>query len=282
MSHRTPVQVDRTKQAASTVDNLATKEGQQKRAPEFAPVAGEGEAKGIVNQNQSVAKLKIHSDTETADRSKLSFGELQQARVGHSWISLEYNDPNAVPDTIAEPTKSLIQLGYASFGFWPLINRTGDMTLPDESQQRVDAGLTPGAGTSNDTAHTGFSLNPFKWVPGRVEEPDNAHSPKGTKTYSLNQEEVNKLLAYVNSKRGADYNLYKYNCTTFAVDAVKAAGKAAPGGDMFGGICLPNALYKDIYEMSLDGDKDVELAPLAEGETHGSKPKRHRGNDANK
>jgi hypothetical protein len=275
MSRKSPA-LDKTRQAASTVDNLATREGQKKRAPEFQLGAGEGDAKGIVNKDKTVAKLKIHSDTETADRSKLSFGELQQARVGHSWISLEYDDPTAVPDTIAEPTKSLIQMGYASFGFWPLINRTGDMTLPDQSQQRVDAGLTPGSGTSNDTAHTGFSMNPFKWVPGRVEEPDNAHSPKGSKSYSLNQEEVNKLLGYVNEKRNSDYNLYRFNCTTFAVDAVKAAGKSAPSGSMFGGICLPNALYKDLYEMQLDGDKDVTLAPLEQGETHGKPPKRHR------
>lgn len=238
-----------------------------KEAPAFQLKAGED--KPHTRQGEEVAKLKIHSDTETADRSKLTFSELQQARVGHSWISLEYNDPNAVPDTVPEPTKSLIQMGYASFGFWPLINRTGDMTLPDDAQQRVDAGLTPGSGTSNDTAHRGFSLNPFKWVPGRVEEPDLSHAPKGTKTYSLNQEEVNKLLAYVSSKRNSDYNLYKFNCTTFAVDAVKAAGKAAPSGTMLGGICLPNALYRDLYEMQQRGDTDVQLADLQEGETHG-------------
>jgi hypothetical protein len=244
-----------------------------KKSPAFQLKAAEGEDKQRVRKDEPVAKLKLHSDTETVNRSELTLGELQQARVGHSWVSLEYNDPTAVPDTIPEPTKSLIQLGYASFGFWPLINRTGDMTLPEQSQQRVDAGLTPGGGTSNDTAHRGFSLNPFKWVPGRVEEPDNAHAPKGTKTYNLNQEEVNKLLAYVNSKRNADYNLYRFNCTTFAVDAVKAAGKQAPGGSTMG-VCLPNALYKDLYDMQRNGDTSVELADLQKGEKHGNAPKR--------
>jgi|GEM_PF-2547027 hypothetical protein len=244
-----------------------------KKSPAFQLKAGDEEEKKRVNSNAPVAKLKLHSDTETVDRSKLTFSELMQARVGHSWISLEYNDPSAVPDTVPQPTKTLIELGYASFGFWPLINRTGDITLPDDSQRRVDAGLTPGAGTSNNTAHRGFSLNPFKWVPGRVEEPDNAHEPKGTKSYSLNQEEVNKLLAYVNSKRNSDYNLYRFNCTTFAVDAVKAAGKDAPGGSTMG-VCLPNALYKDLYEMQQNGDSDVSLSGLREGESHGKPPKR--------
>ena len=244
-----------------------------KKSPAFQLKASEGEDKQRVRKDEPVAKLKIHSDTETADRTKLTMGELQQARVGHSWISLEYNDPNAVPETVPEPTKSLIQLGYASWGFWPLINRTGDMTLPEQSQQRVDAGLTPGSGTSNNTAHSGFSLNPFKWVPGRVEEPDNAHTPKGTKSFNINQEQVNRLLGYIDGKKNADYNLYRYNCTTFAVDAVKAAGQSAPGGSMLG-VCLPNALYKDLYEMQQKGDQDVTLAPLAQGETNGAAPKR--------
>jgi hypothetical protein len=230
--------------------------GKTMTPPAFSLKAGGAEGEG----NAPVAKLKLHSDTETVDRTKLTFSELQNAQVGHSWVSLEYNDPTAVPDEINPLTKALLQAGYASFGFWPLINRTGDMTYPDDSQQRVDAGLTPGNGTSNDTAHRGFSLNPFKWVPGRVEEPDLAHAPKGTVEYSLNLQELKNMLAYVEGKKNANYNLYRFNCTTFAVDAVKAAGKSAPGGSMLG-VCLPNALYADMDKMSKKGDKSVTLAP---------------------
>jgi hypothetical protein len=245
------------------VDSTA---GKTQKPPEFALEAS------AVNSEAPVAKLKLHSDTETADRTKLTMKELMGAQVGHSWVSLEYNDPKAVPDEINPRTKALLEAGYASFGFWPLINRTGDFTYPEQSQTMVDAGLTPGSGTSNDPAHRGFSLNPFKSVPGRVEEPDMAHQPKGTIEYSLNLAELKNMLAYVDGVRNKNYNLYTYNCTTFAVKAVEAAGKNAPGGSMMG-ICLPNALYKDMYQMSEKGDKSVTLAPLAEGERNGTPKK---------
>lgn len=233
--------------------------GKSMTPPAFSLSAGGAES------TAPVAKLKLHSDTETVDRSKLSLRELMGAQVGHSWVSLEYNDPTQVPEEIAPRTKALLEAGFASFGFWPLINRTGDFTLPEQSQKMVEAGLTPGSGTSDNPEHRGFSLNPFKWVPGRVEEPDMAHQPKGTIEYSLNMQELQNMLAYVEQKKNSDYNLYRYNCTTFAVDAVKAAGKNAPGGSMMG-ICLPNALYADMYERSKEGDGSVTLAPLAEGE----------------
>jgi hypothetical protein len=227
------------------------------------------EAKG---PSGSVAKLKLHADTETVDRTKLTLKELLGAQVGHTWISMTYNDPKAIPADMREPARSLIEAGYGSWGFWPLINRTGDHTLPEQSQKMVDAGLTPGAGTSDNPEHIGFSKNPFKWVLGRVEEPDMAHQPKGTIEYDLTQSDVDSLMNYIDSKRNANYNLYSFNCTTFGIDAVKAAGKSAPSGSMMG-ICLPNALYKDMYEQSQAGDKDVTLAPLAAGETH-SAPKK--------
>jgi hypothetical protein len=235
------------------------------KAEEKAEVKPEAKA-----ENGTVAKLKLHADTETVDRTKLSLGELMSAQVGHTWISMTYNDPAAIPADMQQPARALIEAGYGSWGFWPLINRTGDHTYPEQSQKMVDGGLTPGGGTSNDPAHRGFSKNPFKWVPGRVEEPDMAHSPKGTIEYDVTQSQVDSLMGYIDSKRNANYNLYSFNCTTFGVDAVKAAGKSAPSGSMMG-ICLPNALYKDMYEQAEAGDKSVSWAPLAEGETQGAR-----------
>lgn len=277
----TPQQVRQNKAPEASVAEAQGKNGMQ--PPQFKLEAGkedapvqrqEGEAPAQQNAGGSVAKLKLHADTETADRTKLTFGELMGARVGHTWISLEYNDKSQIPADMKEPTRSLIEAGYGMWGFWPLINRTGDHTYPEQMQPRVDAGLTPGAGTSNDPSHRGFSKNPFKWVPGRVEEPDNAHEPKGTISYDVTQEQVNSLMGYIDSKRNANYNLYSYNCTTFGVEAVEAAGKNAPGGSMLG-ICLPNALYADMYNMSQEGDQSVTLAPLAEGEKQGGAPKKN-------
>ncbi|WP_199328562.1 eCIS core domain-containing protein [Anabaena azotica] len=216
--------------------------------------------------SKPVAKLKLHADTETVNRSDLTLQELiKEARVGHSWISLEYTNKKQIPPTIGEPTQTLLKSGSTAFGFWPLVNRASNFSA--EEQSRIDQGQTPGAGASTNPMHTGFSLNPFKNVPGRVEEPDTAHTPKGTKEYNLTQIEVGSLLNYVNSKRNAKYNLYSFNCTTFAVEAVRSAGKAAPSGSLWG-ICLPNALYKDIYQMYKAGDKSVTVAPLEPNERH--------------
>jgi hypothetical protein len=110
-------------------------------------------------------------------------------------------------------------------------------------------------------------MNPLKNVPGRVEEPDTAHTPKGTKEYDLTQAQVGSLISYVNSKRSANYNLYTFNCTTFAVESIRSAGQVAPSGSSWG-ICLPNALYKDLYQMKKRGDKSVTVAPLESGERH--------------
>jgi hypothetical protein len=212
-----------------------------------------------------VAKLKLHADTETTNRSNLSFKELNEARVGHSWVSLEYTDRKKIPKSISEPTQGLLKSGSTAFGFWPLVTRASDFTT--EEQQRIDRGQTPGAGASNNPAHRGFSMNPLKNVPGRVEEPDTAHTPKGTKEYNLTQTQVASLISYVNSKRSANYNLYTFNCTTFAVESIRNAGQVAPSGSSWG-ICLPNALYKDLYQMKKRADKSVTVAPLESGERH--------------
>jgi hypothetical protein len=263
-----PQQVRQNKKPEAALEATGSN---SKQPPAFALSAGEKEASKP--EGGSVAKLKLHADTETVDRTKLSLKELLGAQVGHTWITMAYNDPTKIPADMAEPKRSLIEAGYGSWGFWPLINRTGDHTYPEQSQKMVDAGLTPGAGTSNDPAHAGFSKNPFKWVPGRVEEPDMAHQPKGTIEYDLTQPQVDSLMSYIDTKRNAKYNLYSFNCTTFGIDAVKAAGKDAPSGSMMG-ICLPNALYKDMYEQSEAGDKSVTLAPLTAGETQAAPKKK--------
>jgi hypothetical protein len=155
-------------------------------------------------------------------------------------------------------------------GFWPLIFRAQQWDPRSAQyarlQQRMQAGFTPGGGASNNPDDTGFSMNPFNSsVPGRVEEPDDAHQPKATKSYDLTQAQVDSLMAYVASKRGASYSLYFFNCTTFAVEAAAAAGQSAPGG-AFVGICLPNALYKDILAMKLGWDATATTTPVGAGE----------------
>jgi len=229
-------------------------------------------AQQLAAANLPVATLTLNADTETANRSELTMQELQDAQVGHSWVTLQYHDAAAVPADIGEPTATLLGSGETAFGFWPLIMRAE--AFSDEEQERLDQGQTPGAGASDNPAHQGFSLNPFKSVPGRVEEPDTAHQPKIGKSYDLTQAQVTSLMTYVNSKRSADYNLYTFNCTTFAVECVEQAGQAAPSGSIMG-IALPNALYSDLYEMSKKGDSSVSVAPLGPDERHEDAPKKN-------
>ena len=218
-----------------------------------------------------VATLKLCADVETADRSRLGLTDLAKANVGHTFLKLSYNNPTDVPDAMRQPTKRLLQSPTgSSFGFYPLIYRASTWTY--DSTARMKRLETPGSGTSLDRRHTGFSLNPKKWVPGRVEEPDIAHASKGEKSYALTQPEVDGLMAYVEAKKDAKYNLFKYNCTNFAVEAVKSIGKSAPSGaGQYGDIMLPNALYKNLLTLSRSGDADVTLGPLAPGDSEDKK-----------
>ena len=158
-------------------------------------------------------------------------------------------------------------------GFWPLKFRpeafiTQGRDYRFTTDQERNSGCTPGAGASQDTSHSGFSFE--KSVPGRVEEPDRAHSNdlKIRKEYDLTQSQVDSMLKYINQSRNKNYNLYHYNCTTFAVESVKATGQTAPIGSKYG-ICFPNALYKELYQ-NRKTDKRIfikELSPSLHPET---------------
>lgn len=222
-------------------------------------------------QPAPVATLKLCADVETVDRSKLGLIDLAKANVGHTFLKLSYHNPTDVPGSMRQPTQRLLQSPTgSSFGFYPLIYRASTWTY--NSTQRMRRLETPGSGTSLDRRHTGFSLNPKKWVPGRVEEPDISHTSKGEKSYALTQPEVDGLMQYVEEKKDAEYNLFKYNCTNFAVEAVRSIGKSAPSGSgQYGNIMLPNSLYKNLLDLSKSGDTDVTLGPLDPGHSHDQK-----------
>lgn len=92
----------------------------------------------------------------------------------------------------------------------------------------------------------GYSSNPFKsYVAGQVLHPDYMHNAKAIQTYDVTIGEVNRVLEYAESKQTADYSVFYYNCTTFAQEAVQAAGKPAPKAGHLG-VCYPDKLYKSI------------------------------------
>lgn len=74
-------------------------------------------------------------------------------------------------------------------------------------------------------------------------------------TWEITQPEVDAVISYAESKRGAKYSVYFFNCTTFGVEAVKAAGKSAPSGGF--GVMYPNALYDSIKKRQKKGEGDT-------------------------
>jgi hypothetical protein len=170
-------------------------------------------------KHAKVARLYFLVDVDVKD---LGLKDLMNGDVGHTWISLEYIDPHAVPETVhPSHQEHLKQSGrYADpMGFWP--------------------------DTENGIY---YSPNPFKsWVQGKMRHPDTAHNgmEKAVQVWQLTQAEVEQVIQYAESKRGAMYSVYFFNCTTFAKEAVQAAGKSPPSSSS-GGICFPNAAYDGI------------------------------------
>lgn len=189
-----------------------------------APVVGggaEGEAgtPEAEKKDKPVAKLHLFADIEAP---AIGIKELLGGEVGHTWIAIEYNDPATVPDTVPDSHKALLKNGgrYSDpMGFWP--------------------------DTQNDVY---YNPNPFNsYVQGWMRHPDRAHegAEKAMQTWSLTQSEVDAVIAYAEGKRGAKYSVYFFNCTTFGVEAVQAAGKSAPSASL-ATIRMPNALYNGI------------------------------------
>jgi hypothetical protein len=185
-----------------------------------------------------VAKLHMFVDI---DVKSLGIKDLTSGRVGHTWIALEYIDTAAVPDAVPGEHKALLQAGgkYADpMGFWP------------DTQNGVY-----------------YNPNPFKsWVDGWMRHPDRAHegSEKAVQTWAITQAEVDAVIAYAESKRGAKYSVYFFNCTTFGAEAVKAAGKSPPSHST-AGICFPNAAYDGIKANQAKGRGNTEVHDLDTG-----------------
>jgi hypothetical protein len=198
------------------------------------------------HHGSKVARLHLYADVEAP---KMSLQVLQDGDVGHTWIALEWNDPTHVPDDIQGAHRTLLGEGgqYADpMGFWP---DTKGIAHPDFDHMEVDdRGREYGVDKDGNPLGTGYSTNPFKsYVNGWMRHPDRAHEgqEKASQTWELTEEQAKAVIAYAESKRGAQYSVFFYNCTTFGVEAVKKAGQSPPSGGV-GGVCFPNALYSSI------------------------------------
>ncbi len=195
-------------------------------------------AAAAAGPDAKIAKLHLFVDV---DVKELGIKDLTSGRVGHTWISIEYNDVTKVPDSVEASHKALLKNGgrYADpMGFWP------------DTQNGVY-----------------YNPNPFNsWVDGWMRHPDRAHegSEKAVQTWAITQAEVDAVIAYAESKRGAKYSVYFFNCTTFGAEAVKAAGKSPPANST-AGICFPNAAYDGIKANQAKGRGNTEVQDLDTG-----------------
>jgi hypothetical protein len=217
-----------------TVEPTPEREGGKKvTAPE--------DTKKVVSEPAPNAKVaKVHLMVDLASRH-IGLKELGSGLVGHTWVSVEWNDPTQVPDTIPGGHKTMLENGgkYAdSMGFWPDLD-----------------GLH-----TEDGEGVGYKQNIFKsWVQGHMRNPDDAYegSEKATMTYQVTTAQAQKALRYADSKVAAPYSVYHFNCSTFARDFVKAAGHSAPS--MGAGICLPDKAYDSILGKAKKGKEGAEV-----------------------
>ncbi len=183
--------------------------------------------------------------------------------VGHSWIALRYA-PNAPTDdqlnqlSLLDRSKRELKQEYTvQIGFWPLHTMRFNSAAEERLKTRefthdIWAGKTPGGGRTLEHGRTGFSTNILKaFVPGRVEEPDEVHNiilANEKRLYHVTQAQLKNASAYINSKRNAMYSAYGVggeNCTSFAVNVVKAAGQSAPDSKRLG-VSTPDLLATGI------------------------------------
>lgn len=200
-------------------------------------------------KNGEVATLHIHVDLDAPDQSL--FGQINSGEVGHTWIALEWFDPKNVPDDIPEPHKSYLETGGKTadpMGFWPKmfkdvvdwIDRDTPEDLPKEDRD-------------------GYSINPFSnYVGGHMLHPDKKHSPKATYSFDVTRDEFDSVINYAESKKGKEYSLFYFNCTTFAKGAAVAAGQSPPSLGK-GMICYPDAIYNSITKKLQKEDKNAEI-----------------------
>ena len=218
--------------------------GKTMAPPAFALGGGETVQRAEDNKagtEDKVAKIHIHADI---DAESMGIGELLNGAVGHAWVSLEWNDPTKVPDSVktAYPDHAGYLQGRAAkgmfadpMGFWPYMFSSYDAAL-DEWSSAPD--------------RVGYSSNPFNsYVKGQVVHPDTLHekSVRATQSFDITEKQALDVMAYGDSKKGADYSVFFYNCTTFAKEAVEAAGKTPPSSTTLG-IAYPNALYDSIVK----------------------------------
>ncbi len=186
--------------------------------------------------------------------------------VGHTWVSIYYDIDHSPPSQAQvdelgllpySKNRLLADRGAVPVGFWPL-HTMRFASAEEEADKKASytakvlRGKTPGGGRTLASGHTGFSTNILHaWVPGRVEEPDKGHEgglPDESRPYPVTQAQLKSASDYINSHREGTYSAYGImgnNCTSFAINVLKAAGQSPPDASRLG-VSTPDILAKNV------------------------------------
>jgi hypothetical protein len=165
---------------------------------------------------------------------------------GEVWNQLLQDNQDEYNEYWAMLTSSDFKQRYEEhYGNEPTDPELQDL-LREKIQEDCDLAQLWGGIHTRAADSVGYSSNPFdSYVPGQVLHPDYMHDAKATQSYELTRTEVDNVLQYAEAKQNADYSVFFYNCTTFAKEAVQAAGKTPPSSGI-GKVCYPDKLYKSI------------------------------------
>ncbi len=307
------------KKTVDTANPAANQHHAQACAPQNGPNAqaqifNDFEIVNAPGDGAPVADVYLNVDTESKSRSHMSVGELLSGDVGHTWLSIKPLNgqlPDDLNEMVQAQTRNLVEShGETAMGFWPVEvreRRTQGKKISDEKAEknaeknakqkaemaiREAKGLSRGSGSITREEAPDYDLHTIMFghdTAGRVEEPDDEHTPKGRKVYRITRKQFRDMYRYIDAHRNHKYNLYSYNCTTFAAHALKAAGQSVA----MEGKTMPTSLYEAMYKEAKEHEKakqkaikrnrampaasSVELLKLQKGEVHRQKRKYKEG-----
>ena len=238
---------------------------QHKLAISVPESIGEREAEQVANQ--------VISGTERLNRNYIStLSTLQRVSSDDCTFSdSECEQPDTTGSGTATDWKLVLSVDREQKGLGRLIS--GDVghtwvKLMNNAGTKFSYGFWP---------QTGFkSFAPFLSVDGCVHHPDTAHEPPNATEYSdidyklTHQNYLNGILfAQSVCEAPPSYNLFTYNCTTFAINVAKAAGVSPPSSTTMA-IDNPNALFEGIEEEQAKRGAESNAASTGSG-SEGSK-----------
>ena len=202
------------------------------------------QVRDTLQPHDDVATLTLNVDVESDDPHNRTLWELMHSKVGHAWMTLEYDAPDATGNRTFNlrgfngPNLDALEAGRpkkAAFGFYP-INFRSD---PEETRRyygRVNM-ATMGKST--------------------LVQPDTRHQAKAQKHYRVNDDAVKRIGDFVQDSKGHDYSLTGYNCVSFSRGVIEVAGHMPPPSKRMR-MDQANKVYRSVVRLGKAGDRTID------------------------